>query len=169
MPDGFTQDQFQIDWAAQCATCTKGQRSERWTSTIDADGGTTVSIEFAKAVCQACDSAAALHEKHSEQGRSLRVGPNYALMQAAGEHQQTAAFRLKYALRAGIEGTISAVVRHHGARRTRYSGQRQNAHPSLLTAIAINLRRTALWLMGERPGTTRPASLACLAPAQFAA
>ncbi|MSP11954.1 MAG: transposase [Chloroflexi bacterium] len=36
---------------------------------------------------------------------------------------------------------------------------------ALLTAIAVNMKRAVVWLMGERPKGTRPASLACLAPA----
>ena len=168
LPDGITQDQFRIDWVEQFATCPNDQRSTRWSSTTDAEGATTVSIHFAKAVCDAC----ALRQrctKSTQSGRSLRLGPNYAVLQAAREQQQTAAFRQKYVLRVGIEGTISAAVRQHGARRTRYIGQLKTHTQALLTAIAINLRRTALWLMGLRPGRTRPASLACLKPAQFAA
>jgi hypothetical protein len=168
LPDGITQDQFRIDWPEQFATCPNGQRSARWSSTSDAAGRTTVSIHFAKAVCQACP----LRQRctpSTQTGRSLRLGPNYARWQAAREHQQTAAFRLKYALRVGIAGTISAAVRQPGARRARHIGQTKMHALALLTAIAINLRRTALWLMGVRPSTTRLAGLACLTPAQFAA
>ena len=121
LPDGITQDQFRIDWVAQFATCPNDQRSTRWSSTTDAEGATTVSIHFAQAVCDAC----ALRQrctKSTQSGRSLRLGPNYAVLQAAREQQQTTAFRLKYVLRVGIEGTISAAVRQHGARRTRYIG-----------------------------------------------
>jgi transposase len=168
LPDGITQDQFRIDWAEQFAVCPNGQRSARWSSTTNAAGSTTVSIHFAKAVCEACPVRQRC-TKSTQTGRSLRLGPNYAVLQAAREQQQTAAFRLKYALRVGIEGTISAAVRQHGARRARYIGQTKTHTQALLTAIAINLRRTALWLMGMRPSTTRPAGLACLTPTQFAA
>lgn len=168
LPDGITLDQFRINWAAQFATCPNAQRAAQWAPTTDAAGATIVSIHFAKAVCDAC-SLRQRCTKSTKTGRSLRLGPNYALLQAAREQQQTAAFKLKYALRVGIEGTISAAVRQHGARQARYIGQPKTHMQALLTAIAINLRRTALWLMGMRPGTTRPASLACLAPIQFAA
>ena len=97
------------------------------------------------------------------------MSATYEALQAGRQRQQTAAFWQEYTLRAGIEGTVSALVRQHGARRTRYQGSTKTHVQSLLTAIAVNLRRVALWLMGERPGTTRPASLRCLAPAQFAA
>ena len=168
VPDGITQDQFRIDWAAQFATCPNEQRSTQWAATTNADDAIIVRIRFAKAVCDACPLRQRC-TKSTQTGRSLRLGPNYAVLQAAREQQQTPAFRLKYALRVGIEGTVSAAVRQHGARHARYIGQLKTHTQALLTAIAINLRRTALWLMGLRPGKTRPASLACLAPTQLAA
>ncbi len=172
LPDGITQDQFRIDWAGQFATCPNGQRSARWSPTTSSDGSTVISIRFAKAVCDAC-SLRQRCTKSTSSGRTLTLGPNYGVLQAARQHQQTADFKLKYALRAGVEGTISAVVRQHGARQARYLGQAKTHTQALLTAIAVNIRRTALWLMDIKPGITRPASLACLrpalAPAQLAA
>ena len=49
--------------------------------------------------------------------------------------------------------TRSATVRSQGARRTRYIGLAKTDLQAILTAIAVNLRRTALWLMAERPAT----------------
>ncbi len=165
---GLTQDHFQIDFAQQQATCPQGQPSSRWTATTHKDGRTEIQVEFPKTVCRAC----ALRQscvKGTQHGRTLTLSAAYEAIQAAREHQRTDAFRQEYSLRAGIEGTVSAVVRQHGARRTRYIGQAKTHVQNLLTAMAINVRRTALWLMGERPGTTRPTSLHCLAPAQLAA
>ena len=65
----------------------------------------------------------------------------------------------------GSPGELHHQHRAHGARRTRYKGAIKTHLQNLLIAMAANLRRAALWLMGERPGTTRPASLHCLAPA----
>ena len=107
--------------------------------------------------------------KSAEQGRTLQLSAAYEAIQAGRQQQQTDAFRLEYTLRAGIEGTVSAMVRQHGARHTRYRTSTKTHVQSLLTAIAVNVRRAALWLMGYRPGTTRPPSLACLAPTQLAA
>ena len=36
---------------------------------------------------------------------------------------------------------------------------------AFLTAIAINIKRSARWLLGERPAQTRSPRLSCLAPA----
>jgi transposase len=168
LPEGITLDQFLVDFEQRQATCPQGQVSSRWSAKTGEDGQTQVQVAFASAVCQGC----AVRErctKSRKRGRILTLGVSYAVLQAGRQRQQTAAFWQEYKVRAGVEGTVSALVRQHGARRTRYEGSCKTHIQSLLTAIAVNLRRVALWLMGERPGTTRPASLRCLASAQFAA
>ncbi len=167
-PGGIALDQFQVDFQLQQATCPQGQVSARWTATPGADGPSEVQVEFPKASCQAC----AVREnctKSAERGRTLQLGAAYEVIQAGRQQQQTETFRQEYTLRAGIEGTVSAMVRQHGARHTRYRASAKTHTQSLLTAIAANVRRAALWLLGERPGTTRPPSLECLAPTQLAA
>ena len=72
----------------------------------------------------------------------LTLRATYEVLQAGRQRQQTAAFWQEYKLRAGMEGTVSALVRQHGARRTRYQGSIKTHVQSLLTAIAVNLRRT---------------------------
>jgi transposase len=168
LPEGITLDQFLIDFEHQQATCPQGQVSSRWSAKTDEEGQTQVQVAFASALGQAC-VVRELCTKSRKRGRILTLGVSYAVLQAGRQWQHTAAFWQEYKLRAGVEGTVSALVRQHGARRTRYQGSCKTHVQSLLTAIAVNLRRAALWLMGERPGTTRPARLQCLAPAHFAA
>jgi transposase len=162
--DGITLDQFELDWRQQIATCPQGHQSQRWRSYQDAHGEGWTKIGFAKATCDACSQRQSC-TKSTRNGRQLRLGPHYEMMRELRTYQATEAFRAEYAARAGIEGTISAAVRAHGARRSRYLGQAKTATQALLTAIAINLRRSALWLLGERPGCSRAPSLTCLAPA----
>jgi transposase len=164
---GVTQDQFQLDYERQVASCPEGQPSQHWSTTIDAAGHPCIKIRFPRAACAACASRP-LCTKSTKAGRTLRIDSNYAAMRAARQEQTTPEFAAEYALRAGIEGTISAAVRAQGVRRARYVGEAKTHVQTLLSAIAINLQRTALWLMGERPKTTRLPSLACLAPAQLA-
>ena len=83
---------------------------------------------------------------------------------AARPDQLTAAFQQEYTLRAGIEGTVSETVRAHGACETRYSGLAKTPLQAILTAIAVNLKRAALWLMAKARTHTRARGLACLAP-----
>jgi transposase len=163
-PGGFSIDQFQIDRRKRQATCPQGQTSAHWSQIRDPQGLPEVQIAFPKGVCHAC-----VVREHcttsATAGRTLKLGAHHEVIQAGRQYEQTAAFWHEYTLRAGIEGTVSALVRQHGARRTRYRGSRKAHVQNLLIAMAANLRRAALWLMGQHPKTTRPPSLQCLAPA----
>jgi transposase len=167
-PGGITLDQFQIDRAQQQATCPQGQTSAHWRERCNRQGVLEVQIGFPSAACQACELRQRC-TRAADGGRRLKITQYHELTQAGRQRQQTAAFRAEYALRAGVEGTVSATVRQHGARRTRYIGEAKTEVQNLLIAMAANVRRAALWLMGDRPGTTRPPGLSCLAPAQLAA
>lgn len=60
----------------------------------------------------------------------------------------------RYAIRAGIEATLSRNVRAHGLRRSRYRGLAKNHIQHVLTALACNIARVTDWLDAE-PGTRR--------------
>lgn len=163
-PDGLTADQFQIDWSQQQAICPAGHASRYWSETSNQYGHPTVHIQFAKNDCLAC-SARSRCTQATNTGRTLHLSLHFEAIVKRRQEQKTDAFKRTYAQRAGIEGTISAAVRAHGARRSRYIGHSKTALQELLIASAINLKRAARWLMGDRPGTTRPPGLSCLAPA----
>jgi transposase len=168
LPDGITLDQFDLDWATRQATCPHGQTSCCWSSGgSDRNGLPVVEIVFPREVCLVCGSRERCSRSITS-GRTLKLGPYHEAVRAARRRQEKEGFAVQYAPRAGIEGTVSAAVRSHGARRTRYIGERKANLQAVLTALAINLKRTALWLMGERPGTTRPRRLTGLAPAHLA-
>ena len=65
------------------------------------------------------------------------------MLQARRQEAETPAFQREMHLRAGIEATISEVVRAHGARRSRYRGLAKNQLQALFTATATNLKRLA--------------------------
>lgn len=168
LPDGITLGKFQIDWEAKRAICPQGQTSKVWSSSTNDYNHPVVHIQFPKAACDHCPSRARCTQA-TRYGRALKVSAAHQAIQAARGYQKTEAFRKAYAARAGIEGTVSAAVRVHAARRSRYIGQDKTHLQTLLTAMGINLKRAAWWLMGKRPQTTRPAGLRCLAPLQLAA
>ncbi len=163
-PGGFTTEHFAIDWAKRQAICPQGQRSSKWSESTDKAGQPIVEIAFPKQVCNACP-VRSLCTRSTTRGRGLSLSIFHDRVQKRRAEQETEAFKQAYALRVGIEGTISATVRQHGMRRTRYCGQPKTEVQALLTAIAVNVRRMALWLMGERPTAPRPLGLGCLAPA----
>jgi transposase len=76
----------------------------------------------------------------------------------------TAAFKKKYAVRAGVEVLVSETAFVLGMRRSRYRGRAKTHFQHLATAAALNLKRAAYGLMGIPAITTRKTSFAALAP-----
>jgi transposase len=165
-PEGLTTDQFQIDWVRQQVLCPQGQTSRYWSAHDNEYGQPVVDIQFAQATCATCPLRQRCTHATTT-GRILKVSIYHDAILAARERQRTPQFRATYARRSGIEGTVSESV-HHGARRTRYIGLAKTHVQTLLTAIAINLKRAALWFMGRPRAATRPSRLRCLRPAQLA-
>ena len=85
------------------------------------------------------------------------------MLKQARQREQTEGFKEEYKRRAGIEGTIAQAVNAMRARHNRYRGLVRTHLQHLATAAAINLRRIAAWLMGEKPGATRVSPFAALA------
>lgn len=164
VPGGVTLEQFEIDPQHRTARCPQGQTSTLWQPFVDAKGQPAIRVGFAKAACDAC-SVRARCTKDSHRGRRLVLTEHYQFRHDARSYQESPDFRQEYARRAGMEGTVSEAVRTHHARRSRYLGQAKSELQAYLTAIAINLKRSARWLLGERPAQTRPPGLSCLATA----
>lgn len=162
-PDGLTADQFQLDWLHQRAICPEGHTSSYWSEATNEYGHPVVNIQFSKN-CGLAWPARARWTQATNTGRTLKLSLHFETSLQRRPEQRTDEFKAAYATRAGVEGTISAAVRTHGARRSRYSGQSKTTLQELFMATAINLKRAARWLMGDRPKTTRPPSLLCLAP-----
>ncbi|MFF8478936.1 transposase [Streptomyces sp. NPDC015414] len=69
--------------------------------------------------------------------------------------QQTPAWKARYAVRSGVEGTVNEFTHGHGMRHCRYRGQ-GNAHiQQVLTAIAVNIERLRGLSPTEEPPTPR--------------
>ena len=79
-------------------------------------------------------------------GITLLPQLEYETRQKARERQETEAFKKQYALRAGIEGTISQGIRGFGLRQCRYLGLAKSHLQHILTATAMNLVRVFNWL-----------------------
>ena len=143
-PDGFRQGDFVIDEAARQATCPAGKLSRVWRKTGEAhDPHTKIQIRFDASTCQRCPFFGRCTT--SPQGRSLTLHPYRAALLARRAEAKTEAFRKKMHRRAGIEGTISELVRGYGLRRARYRGQAKLRWQAYFTAVAINLKRLVRW------------------------
>ena len=86
--------------------------------------------------------------------------------QAARQRQETPEFKAQYALRAGVESSLSQGIRRFDLRRSRSIGLARTHLQQLLTATAMNVVRVIAWLWGEPLGERKrkPDHFAQLAP-----
>jgi transposase len=156
---GFDLAHFSIDWSKQQATCPQGQQSSRLSQ-----AGERLEIVFATETCAACPVRQDCTRSQTT-GRVLHVRPqaDHEALQAQRRVEQTPEFRQQYALRSGIEGTLSQGVRGMGMRRSRYDGLARTHVQHVLTAVAINLVRIDAVLMDIPRGKTRRSHFAQLA------
>jgi transposase len=162
---GFEIGRFVIDWQAQQATCPEGRRSQGWTPSHDQHGNDVIKVRFATGECRVCPSQARC-TRARYRTLTLRPPDQYWALRAARQRERTPAFTAQYALRAGVEGTLSQGTRAFGLRRARYIGQARIHLQHLLTAAAMNFVRVGLWLTGTPHARTRQSPfVALLAPA----
>lgn len=153
-PAGFRQADFHLDTAAQQATCPAGQTSQVWSERRDASGQTL--IRFAAHTCQACPFFGQC--TRSPQGRSLTLHPYREALEQRRAMAQTEAYREKLHRRAGIEGTISELVRGYRLRFARYRGLAKLRLQAYFTALALNLKRLVRWWTRPKASAAAAAS-----------
>lgn len=153
-PDGYKQQDFVIDWEAKTVTCPEGGTSIGWFPRQDKtkEG---IYVRFGEQ-CLSCPARQLCAPgKH---GRTLFLHAYYEELSQRRRQQQTPAFREKMKLRPAVEGTLSVLVRKHGARRARYRGQRKVRLQYQATGAALNLKRAARALHQRRQKQNRQAS-----------
>jgi len=145
LPDGITQAQFQMNSERKIATCPQGHQARNPSLVVN-----TWSFHFPQKVCAACPLRARCCT--GKGGRTVGMNTNYDLVQTARTRQKTEAFKKDYHQhRSGVEGSLSALVRGHGMRVSRYIGQKKRNVQAIFTGCAANLKHTSHWLAGERP------------------
>ncbi|MDF2255870.1 transposase [Streptomyces ferralitis] len=116
------------------------------------NGHDYIQVKFAKADCLACPARSQCTNS-AERPRALALLPTRELHEIQMRNrldQQTEEWQRRYAIRAGIEATLSQNVRTCGLRRTRYRGLRKTHVQHALTAMACNLTRIADWITEPR-------------------
>lgn len=140
----FRQNAFEIDETAQKAMCPNGKMNSGWSETSKSDWpANKVVIRFSGTDCQDCPFFN--HCTTNPKGRSLELHPYRAVLAQRRKEAQQPGFQEKLQLRAGIEATISELVRGYGLRYCRYRGKMKLRLQNCFTAIAANLRRLARW------------------------
>jgi transposase len=164
---GYDLQAFVIDWEAQQARCPQGHASVHWRPRHNVSGDPVIRIRFDGATCRACPTR---RECTSAQAapRQLTVSPqaHHEALRAARQRQETPQFKAQYALRAGVESSLSQGIRRFDLRRSRCLGLARTHLQQLLTATAMNVVRVIAWLwsglLGER--RRQPDHFAQLAP-----
>jgi transposase len=163
-PGAFDLTRFTIDWDHQTVTCPQGQANRTWSPSHDTWGNAVIHVGFAAATCRACPVRAAC-TRAATGPRTLKLRPRaeHEALQAARAEQATPAFQARYAIRAGIESTLSQGVRAFELRRSRYIGVAKTHLQHVATAAAIDLARLEAWWTGGTRAPTRQSSFATLA------
>ncbi|MEV4574830.1 IS1182 family transposase [Nonomuraea jabiensis] len=160
--DGMGQEAFAIDWGARAVTCPAGVTSVSWSDQHKPNGTPISRVHFAIADCGPCPLRAACTRADGHKwGRSLTLLPaaQQQILDRRRHEQQTDGWKARYAVRAGVEGTISQAVRTGNIRRTRYLGLPKTRLAHLLTATALNLIRLDAWWTGTPIRGTRKSHL----------
>jgi hypothetical protein len=92
----------------------------------------------------------------------LRPREIHEILEQARAAQTTERWKQRYAIRAGVEGTIHQATATTGLRRSRYLGLPKTHLAHVITATAINLIRLDAWWTATPPGRTQTSHLATL-------
>jgi transposase len=159
---GFDRTAFAIDFDTQQATCPQGHPSSSW-NPVAQRGTDTIVITFAKGTCGPCPVRAQCTTSASGR-RQLTVHPRqvHEAQLAARAAQGTRDFQARYALRAGVEGTIRQGIAVTGIRHARYRGLDKTRLEHTSAAVALNLIRLHAWWNGHPMDQTRTSHLARL-------
>ena len=163
---GFRAADFRIDWEARRVLCPRDKQSQSWRDYRDKSGNPYVKVRFSPADCRTCEARAQCTRATGETwGRTLRLRPRdeHEALAAARARKETDSEQPLYALRQGVEGTLSQAVRGFGLRRARYRGIAKAHLQHVAIAAALNLDRIAAWLRGRPLAPTRRSRFAALA------
>jgi transposase len=163
---GYDLPHFVIDWEHEQVTCPQGKVSVTWRVGRDEVGKPRINARFSRSDCGACP-ARTLCTPAKEARRNVFFLPReeYEALNAARARMDNPAWKKRYHVRAGVEGTLSQGVRAFGMRRCRYIGLAKTALQHVCIAAAMNVLRIVHWLDGRSRTKTRVTRFAALAPA----
>ena len=153
---GYTTAMFTIDWDHERVTCPQGTSSTRW-NPGQQHGTEVIVVQFPAAACRACP-AHDLCTSSARRGRQLALRPReiHEATAAARAEQATRQWKTRYAIRAGVEGTIRQATHVTGIRTARYRGLPKTTLEHATAAAAINLTRLDAWWTSDPLGPAPP-------------
>ncbi len=153
---------FTIDWDGKQVTCPQGQRSASW-SPATQRGTEAIVVKFAASTCGPCP----VHDRCTTAARggrqlTLKPQPLHETLQTGRAEQHTTAWQARYAIRAGVEGTMHQAIAVTGTRNARYKGLAKTHLEHVYSAVALNLIRLDAWWNGHPLDRRRTSHLARL-------
>ena len=165
---GFDRASFTIDWQAAQVTCPRGVTSASWSPALQR-GTETIVVTFSASDCGPCPARdQCTTSKKKRRQLTIRPQPIQQAMDTARAEQNTPGWQAKYALRAGVEGTVRQAIAVTGIRRARYRGLAKVHLEHIYSAVALNLIRLDAWWNGHPLDRRRTSHLARLELAEIA-
>ncbi len=162
----YEQRHFAIDWENEKVTCPQGKTSVTWRAGRDDTGAARFRAVFSRTECGTCQARSlCTSSKEGRRAVNFLPRPDYEALNAARDRMQDPAWKERYRIRAGIEGTLSQGVRAFGLRRSRYIGQARTSLQQVCVAAAMSATRVVHWLGGTPRAQTRVTRFAALAQA----
>ncbi len=140
--EGFGLRDFEIDIERHQAICPAGKKQVGWVKAKPRGKNLIAHRVRFGTRCQSCPSFGPNLCTDRLKGRCLGISAYHPLIQARRREAESEAFKREMQIRAGIEATVSELVRKHGLC-ARYRGRRKNQLQTLLIATATNLKRLA--------------------------
>ena len=160
----YEQRHFSIDWEREQVTCPQGRTSVTWRSGLDEAGAPRMRAVFSRTDCGACAARAlCTTAKDGRRAVYFHPRPEYEALNAARARMHDPAWKERYHVRAGIEGTLSQGVRAFGMRQSRYIGLAKTGLQQACTAAAMTVSRIVNWLDGRPRAKTRVTRFTALA------
>jgi hypothetical protein len=152
--EGFDKNAFTINWKTRQVRCPAGRTSAHW-NPVKQHGKDAIVITFSDLTCR--DRPFQKQCTTSRLGRrmlTLRPEELHENLAGARAEQRTDTWKNKYALGAGVEGTINQALDVTGIRRARYRGLPKVRLQHSFSATALNvIRLDAHWTrnLQDRP------------------
>lgn len=166
----FGIDAFTVDWEHRQVTCPAGVTATDWRPRNDSKGLPVIQVRFPVSRCGPCPNLRVCVNSASGRRRELMLRQRQAehdAIRTIRAEQQTDAWKGRYKIRAGVEGTISQAVGRCGLRRSRYRGLVKTSLQHQLTGAAINLARIDAHLTGTPRARTRSSHFTALRPVEL--
>ncbi|WP_329295810.1 IS1182 family transposase [Streptomyces sp. NBC_01455] len=156
--EGFDKNAFTINWKTRQVRCPAGRISSHWNPVKQHDKDAIV-ITFSVLTCRDCPfQRQCTTSKPGRRMLTLRPEELHENLARARAEQKTDTWKNKYALRAGVEGTINQALDLTGIRRARYRGLPKVRLQHAFSATALNIvRLDTHWTTGPLP-LNRPRS-----------